>query len=103
MKLYNLKRNKSRQGDVVQRFGDFKKGGPTVLIPENEWMALGQPEEVMVTVKGTPGKSKSFIEHSVERQAACEQVKDAREQLRKLGNHNDDYNTDRGIFRSTYG
>lgn len=50
-KLYSLERRKHRAGDVVQRFGSFKKNVPEVLLPMNEWYALGSPNEVELRVE----------------------------------------------------
>jgi len=45
---YEIKRNKPKPGDVVARFGDWKKGEPTVLIEMHKWVNIGKPDQVIV-------------------------------------------------------
>lgn len=43
-----LKRTKSKPGSVVQRFGDWRKGEPQVLVDNQKWLTLGKPNRVHV-------------------------------------------------------
>lgn len=45
-----LQRKKWKPGQVVQRFGDWTKGEPCVIIPIPQWQAMGSPEQVKVEV-----------------------------------------------------
>jgi len=45
-----LQRLKSKPGSLVQRFGDWRKGEPTLLIDNQKWLAFGKPDEVEVTI-----------------------------------------------------
>jgi len=47
---YELKRQKHKPGNAVQRFGDWRKGEPSVLIDNQRWLTLGKPEIVEVKV-----------------------------------------------------
>ena len=50
MKEFKLERQKHKPGMAVQRFGDWHKGEPSVLIDNQRWLALGKPDSVKVTV-----------------------------------------------------
>jgi len=52
MKEYILERVKSKPGSVVQRFGHWQKGEPTVLVDNQKWLDLGKPDELTVTFEG---------------------------------------------------
>ena len=43
-----LDRQKSKPGSVVQRFGDWRKNQPTVLLDNQKWLNLGKPNWVQV-------------------------------------------------------
>lgn len=49
-KIYHLPKQKSKPGSVVQRFGNWHKGEPTVLIDNARWVLLGYPENVSVVI-----------------------------------------------------
>jgi len=51
-KKYNLKRRKHTPGSAVQRFGDWRKGVPTVMMVNHQWTNLGKPETVTVMIDG---------------------------------------------------
>jgi len=42
----NLDRQKSKPGSAVQRFGDWRKGEPQVLIDNQTWLEFGKPDKV---------------------------------------------------------
>lgn len=48
--IFTLDRRAWKPGDVVARFGDWRKGEPTVMIDNNRWVALGKPDTVKVVV-----------------------------------------------------
>lgn len=41
-----LKRLKSKPGSAVQRFGDWHKGEPQIIIDNQTWLEIGKPDEV---------------------------------------------------------
>ena len=45
-----LSRNKHKPGSAVQRFGNWQKGEPTVLIDNQKWLDFGKPDELTVTL-----------------------------------------------------
>jgi len=45
-----LKRQASKPGSVVQRFGDWRRREYTVLIDNQKWLDLGKPDELTVTI-----------------------------------------------------
>ena len=49
-KTITLEKLKHTPGQANQRFGDWKKGEPTVLIENRQWTALGKPTKVKVTI-----------------------------------------------------
>lgn len=48
---YKLRKNKWKPGDIVVRFGDWRKGEFTAIIDIPRWHRLGNPEEVIVLTK----------------------------------------------------
>jgi len=46
-----LKRLPSKPGSVVQRFGDWRKGEPSLVIDNQLWLTFGKPDEVEVQIK----------------------------------------------------
>jgi hypothetical protein len=52
MKSFVLNRQRHKPGNAVQRFGDWRKGQPSVLIDSQRWLTLGKPESVKVTIDG---------------------------------------------------
>ena len=44
-----LTRTKSKPGSAVQRFGEWQKGEPTVIVDNQKWLSLGKPNELTVT------------------------------------------------------
>lgn len=51
MHRFVLQRKKWKPGQVVQRFGDWTKGEPCVILDIPRWQKMGSPEEVIVEVK----------------------------------------------------
>ena len=49
-KTITVKKQKHTPGQATARFGDWRKGEPTVLIENRQWAALGKPQEVKVTI-----------------------------------------------------
>jgi hypothetical protein len=49
-KEYKLKRRKHTPGAAVQRFGDWRKAEPHVMIVNHQWTNLGKPESVTVMI-----------------------------------------------------
>lgn len=49
-KTITVKKQKRIPGQANTRFGDWRKGEPTVLIENHQWAALGKPQKVKVTV-----------------------------------------------------
>lgn len=47
---FELLRKPAKPGEVVIRFGDWRKGEPTVLLDQQRWLNLGKPETVTVHV-----------------------------------------------------
>lgn len=47
---FELKRGKHKPGNAVQRFGDWRKGQPTVMIDNARWIDLGKPDNVRVVI-----------------------------------------------------
>ncbi len=43
-----LARNKSKPGSAVQRFGDWHKGEPQVILENQIWRISGRPDEVKI-------------------------------------------------------
>ena len=41
-----LTRLKSKPGSAVQRFGDWRKGEPQVIIDNQTWLEMGKPDKV---------------------------------------------------------
>lgn len=50
MKL-ELTKQKHKPGNVVQRFGDWRKGELTVIIDNQRWVNYGKPEKVTVIIE----------------------------------------------------
>ena len=50
VKTYTLAKEKHKPGNVVQRFVDWRKGEPTVIIDNSTWIKLQNPESVTLTV-----------------------------------------------------
>lgn len=46
-----LKRTKHKPGSAVQRFGDWRKGEPSVLIENRFWADFGKPKEVELIIQ----------------------------------------------------
>lgn len=46
----NLARQKSKPGSAVQRFGDWRKGEPQVIIDNQTWLEFGKPDKVEFNV-----------------------------------------------------
>lgn len=46
-----LKKQKHKPGNVVQRFGDWRKGEPSVIIDNARWLRYGSPETVKVVIE----------------------------------------------------
>lgn len=55
VKEFKLLRSKSKPGMMVQRFGDWKKGQPQVLIENHKWQAYGKPDAVIVLLENSNG------------------------------------------------
>ena len=51
--VFVLERKSWKPGDVVMRFGDWRKGEPCVMIDTRKWNGLGNPESVTVTVSAS--------------------------------------------------
>ena len=51
-KTIELVRRHHTPGQAVQRFGDWRKGQPTVMIENKQWASLGKPEKVVVMIDG---------------------------------------------------
>lgn len=49
-KRYDLERRPPKPGDAVMRFGDWRKGEPTVLIENRKWLGFGKPKRIVVIV-----------------------------------------------------
>lgn len=49
-----LSRIKSKPGSLVQRFGDWRKGEPQVIIDNQTWLDRGKPDLVIVEFSDTP-------------------------------------------------
>jgi hypothetical protein len=45
-----VQRQRSKPGEAVIRFGDWRKRQPTVLIDARQWVTFGKPEHVTVVV-----------------------------------------------------
>ncbi len=45
-----LKRLKSKPGSAVQRFGDWRKGEPQIIIDNQTWLEYGKPDIVNLNV-----------------------------------------------------
>ncbi len=43
-----LIKQKHKPGNAVQRFGDWRKGEPQVLVDNETWKVLGGPKEVKI-------------------------------------------------------
>lgn len=41
-----LNRQKHKPGAAVQRFGDWRKGEPQVIIDNQTWLEMGKPDRV---------------------------------------------------------
>jgi hypothetical protein len=41
-----LTRLKSKPGSAVQRFGDWRKGEPQIIIDNQTWLEVGKPDKV---------------------------------------------------------
>lgn len=50
-----LHRRKYRMGDLVQRFGDFTKGEPSLVLDNPRWHKFGNPEEVEISFRRSTG------------------------------------------------
>jgi hypothetical protein len=48
--LMTLTRLKSKPGSAVQRFGDWRKGEPQVIIDNQTWLEFGKPDKVTFDV-----------------------------------------------------
>jgi hypothetical protein len=48
---FSLKRSKHKPGQVVQRFGNWRKGEPTVIIDNARWIDYGKPETMKVVIE----------------------------------------------------
>lgn len=49
-KTFDLTRQKHKPGSAVQRFGDWRKGEPSVIIDNKRWNAYGNPENVIILI-----------------------------------------------------
>lgn len=47
---FELTKQKDKPGNVVQRFGDWRKGEPTVIIDNQRWLNYGKPQKVVVEI-----------------------------------------------------
>lgn len=56
-----LFRKKSKPGSVVQRFGDWRKGEPQVLIDNQTWLHFGKPDQVEVNFEQDKTKYNIFL------------------------------------------
>jgi len=45
-----LQRIKHKPGSAVQRFGDWRKGEPQIIIDNQTWLEMGKPNEVTFEV-----------------------------------------------------
>lgn len=45
-----LIRQKNKPGSAVQRFGDWRKGEPQVIMDNQTWLAKKKPNAVEVTI-----------------------------------------------------
>lgn len=61
-----LHRRKYRMGDLVQRFGDFTKGEPSLVLDNPRWHKFGNPDEVKVSFRPSTGKRASKTILSIE-------------------------------------
>lgn len=52
-----LKRLKHKPGSAVQRFGDWRKGEPQVILDSQTWLEVGKPDEIELNI---PKKAKGF-------------------------------------------
>jgi len=50
MKLILIKQ-KHKPGNVVQRFGDWRKGEPTVIIDNQTWIKYKNPTKVILEIE----------------------------------------------------
>jgi hypothetical protein len=50
MKEFVLTKWKWKPGMAVQRYGDWRKGEPQVIIDQNTWNKLGKPETVCLKI-----------------------------------------------------
>ena len=46
----NLTRAKHKPGSAAQRFGEWQKGEPTVILDNQKWLAFGKPDELTVLI-----------------------------------------------------
>ena len=49
---HTLKRRKHTPGSLVQRFGDWRKDEPHVMLVNHKWIDAGKPETVTVVIGG---------------------------------------------------
>jgi len=45
-----LDRQKSKPGSAVQRFGDWRKGEPQVIIDNQTWLSVGKPDKITLDI-----------------------------------------------------
>jgi hypothetical protein len=45
-----LMRLKSKPGSAVQRFGDWRKGEPQIIIDNQTWLEVGKPDKVEFSI-----------------------------------------------------
>ena len=48
-----LERLKHRSGSAVQRFGDWRKGEPQLIIDNQTWIEMGKPDKVTWQISPT--------------------------------------------------
>lgn len=61
-----LTRQKHKPGSAVQRFGNWRKREPSVLVDNQFWLELGKPDELTVTF-GPNSQEKQDLEDLVNR------------------------------------
>lgn len=60
-----LRKQRHKPGSAVQRFGDWRKGEPQVLLDNQTWRIKGRPDEVKVEFLLEKSEIRQLDDHKI--------------------------------------